>query len=233
MIQYIICDDKLVFREKVVEMIDRVMMQNNMEYEKFLFDDYNEQFMEIMNQKNSLKIYILDIEVNGKSGIEIAKSIRKTDIDSMLIFCTAYYKKYEKDMLKSRFLFLDFIDKNGDYQRELEDSISLALKNLSMKNIIRFKNKNIIHTIATNDILYIMRGKDRKCTIRTTDNEIVVNKPLVELKNMLDDRFVYSHRACIVNYDRIIQFDKKNRTILFDNHIGIDLVSSRFHMKEK
>ncbi len=233
MIHYIVCDDKAVFREEVVQVIDRVMMHNNMEYEKYLFDCYDEKFMEVLNHKTSLKIYILDIEVHGKSGINIAKLIRKNDIDSMLIFCTAYYQKYEKDMLKSRFLFLDFIDKNGDYQKELEESITYALKTLSMKKIIRFKNQNIIHTIAMNDILYIMRDKDRKCTIQTTDNQIIVNKPLVEFKKMLDDRFVYSHRACIVNYDRIIQFDKKNRTILFDNHMGTDLVSSRFHMKDE
>lgn len=151
----------------------------------------------------------------------------------MLIFCTAYYEKYKKDILKSRFLFLDFIDKSGDYQSELEEAIELAIKNLSMKNIIRFKNQNVIHTIATKDILYIMRDKDRKCTIQMTDNQIIVSKPLLEFKNMLDNRFVYSHRACIVNYDRIAQFDKKNRTILFDNNMGTDLVSSRFKMRDK
>ncbi len=233
MIHYIVCDDKSLFRDKIVEVIDRVMMHNNIEYETYLFDRYDKKFLEVINHKTTLKIYILDIEVNGKSGIDIAKLIRKNDIDSMLIFCTAYYKKYEKDMLKSRFLFLDFIDKNGDYAKELEDSITYAINNLRLKKIIRFKNQNIVHTIATNDILYIVRDKDRKCTIQTTDNQIIVNKPLVELKNMLDNRFVYSHRACIVNYDRIIQFDKKNRTILFDNHMGIDLVSSRFHMKDE
>ena len=97
---------------------------------------------------------------------------------------------------------------------------------------IRFKNQNIVHTIATKDILYIIRDKDRKCTIQTTDNQIIVNKTLIELKNMLDNRFVYAHRACIVNYDRISQFDKKNKIILFDNNMETDLVSSRFKMDD-
>lgn len=233
MINYIICDDKALFREKVIEIIDRVMMHNDILYEKYEFENYDDAFLKMMKRKTALKIYILDIEVNGKSGIDIAKCIRKDDIDSMLIFCTAYYEKYKKDILKSRFLFLDFIDKSGNYQMELEESIKHAIKNLSMKNIIRFKNQNIIHTIATKDILYIIRDKDRKCTIQTTDNQIIVSKSLLELKSMLDNRFVYSHRACIVNYDRIAQFDKKNRTILFDNNMGIDLVSSRFKMKDK
>lgn len=231
MINFIICDDKALFREKIIKVVDRVMMRNNMTYNKFDFENYDEEFLKLMKKKVSLKIYILDIEVNGKSGLDIAKQIRKDDIDSFLIFCTAYYQKYEKDMLKSRFQFLDFIDKRDDYEKELEDSIETALKKINMKNVIRFKNQNIIHTIPTKDILYIMRDKDRKCTIQTTDNAIIVNKTLVELKNMLDERFVYSHRACIVNYDRITQFDKKNRTILFDNNMGTDLVSSRFKMK--
>lgn len=230
MINFIICDDKALFRKKVSEIIDCIMMHNDLVYETHEFENYNEDFYKIMKKKSSFKIYILDIEVNGKSGIDVAKCIRRDDIDSMLIFCTAFYEKYKKDMLKSRFLFLDFIDKSGDYQKELEEALTLALKRLHMKNIIRFKTQNVVHTIATKDILYIMRNKDRKCVIQLTDNVLVLNKPLIELKRMVDNRFVYCHRACIVNFDRIVQFDQKNRTILFDNGMGIDLVSSRFRM---
>lgn len=75
MINYIICDDKALFRKKVIEVIDRVMMHNDMLYEKYEFENYDDAFFEMMKRKTALKIYILDIEVNGKSGIDIAKCI--------------------------------------------------------------------------------------------------------------------------------------------------------------
>lgn len=230
MINYIICEDNVVFRKQVLEIIDRIMMQNDIVYEKHEFDNYGTEFIELMNKKCPFKIYILDIEVNGQSGIDIASRIRKDDIDSMLIFYTAHYKKYEKEMLKNKFLFLAFIDKERNYKEDLEEALTFAIKHLSMKNIIRFKSQKITHTIATMDVLYIMRNKDRKCTIQLTNDAIIVSKSLVELEKMLDNRFVYCHRACIVNYDRIVRFNQKNKTILFDNNMGIDLVSSRFRM---
>lgn len=233
MINFIICDDEQLFLNSIVEVIDKVMMSNDFAYTNHLFCDYNEDFDNIINDKLSFKIYILDIQVNSKSGIDIAKKIRKNDIESMIIFCTAYFEKYLKEIIRSRFMFLDFIDKSGDYKNNLVDTINYALSNINKKNIIRFKNQNIVYTIYTNDILYIMRDKDRKCIIKVSDIEIVVNKSLVEIKSMLDNRFVYSHRACIINMSRIYNYDKKTRIITFDNNVQTDLVSTRFKMKYK
>lgn len=231
MINFIICDDKKVFVKKINNIINKVMMANNIEYNIHNFNDYDQRFLKIISDKLSFKIYILDIETPTRSGIEIARIIRKNDIESMLIFLTAYYDKYVQEILKSRFMFLDFIDKSVDYEESLENTIRYALSNINKKNIIRFKSKNIVYTIETKDILYIYRDKDRKCNIKTSYNNITVSKSLTELYEMLDDRFEYSHRACIVNKDRIREFDKSNKTIIFDDDTSIDIVSTRFKMK--
>ena len=230
MVNFIICDDNKVFANKIVEVISRIMMEKEIEYRIHTFNTYDKKFINIINKPLSLKIYILDIETPGMSGIDVARIIRNNDIESMLIFLTAYFAKYMKEILKGRFMFLDFIDKNGDYISDLEQCIEDALKNISKKNIIRFKSKNTLYTIETKDILYIARTKDRKCNIITIYNTIVVNKTLAELYNMLDERFDYCHRACIVNKERIREFNKKKRIIIFDNNNKTDIVSTRFSM---
>lgn len=151
----------------------------------------------------------------------------------MIIFITAYYEKYIQDILKSKFMFLDFINKQNDYRKELTITLEYALKNIKKKNIIRFKNSGIIYTLSTKEILYISRDKDRKCTIKTESNEFIVLKTLVELYELLDESFTYSHRACIVNLDRIKLYNKKEHLITFDTGDTIDLVSNRFKMKYK
>jgi len=233
MINFIICDDKKEFINEIVNVIDSVMMNNSEAYNKYIYSEYNEEFINIIETNLSWKIYILDIEVKDKSGIDIARKIREKDIESMLIFITAYYDKYIEDILKSKFMFLDFINKKDNYRKELTKTIEYALKNIKKKNIIRFKSNGIIYTLATNDILYICRDKDRKCTIKTTSNEFTVSKTLLELYELLDNDFVYSHRACIVNVDRIKIYNKKEHIILFDTGDNINLVSSRFKMKYK
>lgn len=233
MINFIICDDKKEFIDEIENTINTVMMKNNEAYKKHIYSEYNDNFINIIDKNLSWKIYILDIEVKDKSGIDIARKIREKDIESMIIFITAYYEKYIQDILKSKFMFLDFINKQNDYQKELESTIEYALKNIKKKNIIRFKSKGIIYTLGTNDILYIWRDKDRKCTIKTISNEFTVSKTLVELYELLDETFVYSHRACIVNTDRIELYNKKEHIILFDTGDTTNLVSNRFKMKCK
>lgn len=233
MINFIICDDKKEFIDEIVNTIDKVMMNNSEAYRKHIFNEYDDNFIKMIDSDLSWKIYILDIEVKDKSGIEMARKIREKDIESMLIFVTAYYNKYMEEILKSKFMFLDFINKQNNYQKDLISTIEYALNNIKKRNIIRFKSNGIIYTLETNDILYICRDKDRKCTIKTTSNEFTVSKTLLELYELLDDNFTYSHRACIVNQDRIKIYNKKEHIIVFDTEDVIDLVSNRFRMKCK
>lgn len=233
MINFIICNDKKEFIDEIISIIDTVMMKNNQAYKKHIYREYDDKFMNIIEDNLSWKVYILDIEVNDKSGINIARKIREKDIESMIIFITAYYEKYIQDIIKSKFMFLDFINKQNNYKIELTSAIEYALKNIKKKNIIRFKNSGIVYTLGTNDIIYICRDKDRKCTIKTISNEFTVSKTLLELYELLDDSFQYSHRACIVNIDRIELYNKKEHIIIFDTGDTIDLVSNRFRMKCK
>lgn len=229
MINFIVCDDIDIYVKDICNIIDKVMITNDVEYKIYRFNDYNNDFMNILNKDLSFKIYILDIETPTRSGIEVARIIRDNDIESMMIFLTAYFDKYLKELIKSRFMFLDIIDKGDNYQSNLESTIKYALSNINKKNIIRFKDKNILYTIETKDIIYIIRNKDRKCLIKTSYNIITVNKTLVELYEMLDDRFIYSHRSAIVNKERIRIYDKKNKLILFDDGSNINLVSTKFN----
>lgn len=233
MINFIVCDDKKYFIDEVINIIDSVMINNNQLYNKFEFNEYNDEFIKMIYSNLEYKIYILDIEVNQNSGIDIARKIRDIDINSMIIFITSYYEKYTKDILKSKFMFLDFINKKDDYKKELSQTLEYAISNIQKKNIIRFKSQGILYTLSANDILYIKRDKDRKCTIKTSTNEYVVSNTLVELYELLDDRFIYSHRACIVNQTRIKIYNKRNRLIIFDNDVELDLVSNLFNLKYK
>ena len=51
---------------------------------------------------------------------------------------------------------------------------------------------------------------------------------LLEIINMLDNRFIQTHRACYINSDRKVTIDKSNRLITFDNGETIDLLSDKY-----
>lgn len=126
-------------------------------------------------------------------------------------------------------MFLSFINKFDDFENRLNTSLDKSLDLLNKKNTIRFSDRNIVYTININDILYITKDSfERKTIIKTDYTEFKVNKTLIELIEMLDDRFIQTHRACYVNSDRKVKVDRGNKIITFDNGETIDLLSDKY-----
>lgn len=228
MINFIICDDVKQYREMVEHIVASYMMKNKLEYKTHTFEDYNSDFIKIVESKLPFKVYILDIETPTKSGIDIARLIRNKDVDSVLIFLTGH-QELGHVVMKNDFLFLSYINKFDDCENRLIKSLDKALQMFKIKSVIRFKDNGVVYTIPQDDILYITRDSvERKCIIVTDYNEFKVGKNLAELEEMLNDNFIKTHRACLMNTKRIMSFSKSQKEVVFDNGMTSDLISTRF-----
>ena len=89
MLNFIICDDETAITNTVKDIIVKTIFKTSIEYKIHVFHNYDDSFYEIIHSDLINKIYILDIEVNDKSGLEIAKEIRKRDWDSVIFILSA------------------------------------------------------------------------------------------------------------------------------------------------
>lgn len=229
MVNFIVCDDNKEDVKKVTDIIDNVMMSNELGYKKHIYYDYNEKFdQEIIQSKLPNKIYILDIQTTSRSGIDVARDIRKHDVNSIIIFLTGF-NELGMNILNDELMILTFINKLDNSQERLRSALKKALGILDVKNILRFNDHGVIYTIPSEDILYITRDSvERKCIIKTEYNDFKVKKTLTELLSVLGKEFKETHRSCIVNMNRVIKIDKKKRLITFDNGETTDLISDGF-----
>lgn len=228
MINVILCDDNEKDKLKAEKIVKRFMDKYKQEYEIHSYNDYNKNFYNIIDRKLPSKIYLLDIETTSKSGIDVARDIRKKDIDSVIIFLTAH-EELGHVILKKDLMFLSFINKFDDFDNRLYKALEKSLQLLNIKNIIRFYDGNTLYTININDILYITKESfERKTIIKTDYAEFKVRKSLNEIVSMLDDRFIQTHRACYINFDRKVTIDKIKKIITFDNNEMIDLLSDKY-----
>lgn len=228
MINVIICDDNEKDRNNVKRIVKSFMDKNKREYNIYEFDDYNKNFYSKVESKLPFKIYLLDIETPTKSGIDVAREIRRKDIDSVIIFLTAH-EELGSIVLKNDLLFLSFINKFDDCENRLNNALERSLDLLNQRNTIRFNDRNILYTLNINDILYITKDSfERKTIIKTDYTEFKVNISLANIIKMLDDRFIQTHRACYINSDRKVKIEKANRLITFDNGETIDLLSEKY-----
>lgn len=228
MINVIICDDNEKDLSNVNKITKKFMDKRKLDYKVYSLNDYNSKFYSLVNSPKPFKIYLLDIETPSRSGIDVAREIRRKDIDSIIIFLTAH-EELGNVVLKNDLMFLSFINKFDNFENRLNNSLEKALDLLNKKNTIRFTDRNISYTININDILYITKDSfERRTIIKTDYSEFKVNKSLSEIVAMLDERFIQTHRACYINSDRKITIDKTSRIITFDNGETIDLLSDKY-----
>lgn len=228
MINIIICDDNKRDLSRIEKISKKFMDKNKKECNILLFYDYNKTFYNTIDFKIPFKIYLLDIETPSKSGIDVARDIRRKDVDSVIIFLTAH-EELGNVVLKKDLMFLSFINKFDDLENRLNKSLKTALKLLNKRNTIRFQDRNILYTININDILYITKESFERKTIIVTDyTEFKINNSMNEIINMLDERFIQTHRACYINSERKVSIDTSKKLITFDNGTSIDLLSNKY-----
>lgn len=223
--EFVICDDEKVFRSNIRRVIDKVLMDQEYDYDVIEFSKFDPSFKKKI-QESTHKIYILDIEIKDSiSGIDIARKIRENDWESIIIFVTSH-NELGYQALKARIMLLDFISKYDDFENNLESILRKSLSLINSKKTIKFDSEGTSYIIHLSDILYIEKDTvDRKCIIKTTYNEIVVNKTLNYMIQNLDDRFYLSHRSCLINTDKIRKIDWKNSVIYFESGISTSLLS--------
>ena len=229
---FIIYEDEKEYAERYRNVIHKIIGPTTLNYKIIEINEYNEESKETLSKIDGNKVYILDIEVNGKSGLELARKIRKTgDWTSPIIIVTSH-DEFKHVGYTGKILMLNFISKNEELETNLYDSLDLALEINMANKALCYSNKGEIHHIPYQDILYIEKSlNDNVCNVVTKNNVYNVRKTIVDLEKKLSDdiNFVKTHRSCIVNIKNIKFIDFEKNIIAFINK-EIDLLS-RAHKK--
>lgn len=228
MINFVICDDNEKILQKVIEVVQKSMINSIYEYKIHDFKDYNSKFKNLVKEKLPNKIYILDVETPSESGIDMARLIRKDDVNSVIIFLTSH-NEVGSLLLKEALMFLTFICKYDNAEERLSKSIKKALELVGKQSAIRFEDHGVLYTLPVKDITHIYTDTiERKIIINTDYAQFKISKTLTEMEEMLPKQFKHSHRACIVNTDRIRIIDKSKNIIIFDNNQETEYLSKSF-----
>lgn len=233
MVEFIICDDDKKFLKQVEELITKLMVKKTFEYKIVKFYDYDDKFFSHIQTKECMRIFILDIETPTNSGIIVGRKIRKIDYESPIIFLTGH-EELGNMLLRKDLMFLAFINKFEEFSVRLRNNIEKALTISNKRSYLEIEEHGAIFRISFDKILYITRDSvERKTLIITEMNTHKVLKSLSELSDILDDRFVQTHRSCIINKDRAEEINYKRKSIVFDSGAKIDLISNSYKNGEK
>lgn len=228
MIDFIICEDNTVLSKKYKLIIEKFMMNHDIDYKYKIFSEYDKKWKDYIEKSNGFKIYILDIKTPKGSGLDAARYIREEldDWNSMIIIVTSY-QEYKYEALGKRLMLVDFINKLDNCDNRLMEAINICLKNYNNKQkALHFKYKNIVYNIEFKDIITIEKEQDNKrCLITTTYNEVYIPGTLNTILSKLDNRFFKCHRSVIINLEQIKYYNRKSNTIVFKNNLETNAIS--------
>jgi len=145
---------------------------------------------------NDVKIAFLDIYMPGISGIDLAKKIRETDPDMVIIFTTTSVKHgLDGYSVKA----LQYLVKPVVYS-EVEDVLNACMaKFADLLHFIEVSSDRLTVKILLKDILFIEMF-DHDCLIHTPAKTIKSRLTLDEIGRQLDgSTFLKTHRSYIVN----------------------------------
>ena len=175
-INFIVCEDEKILREKTKGIIDSLMMNYDIDYKINEFDGYDSNFENLVKEDIGFKIYLLDIKTKYMSGIDAARMIREKydDWNSVIILITSY-SEYKYEALCSRLFLLDYINKldNGLFEVRIPITNSFVGKNLVVYYVTD-DNKIEEHEVTVKDGYAIFKTNHFSIYTLAEKNDTVV-----------------------------------------------------------
>lgn len=188
-----VCDDEQSYSDYVADLAGRwaELAGTQVEVERF---PSAEAFLFRYEERKDFDVLLLDIEMTGMDGVELAKRVRQESEDVQIVFITGYTdyiaEGYEVSALhyltkpvNEEKLFQVLTKAVGRLARN-ERALTLELPGETVRIVLsRVRYMDVLHNYVTVH----------------ADRDYAVKRPLGELEKELDGRFFRVGRSCVLN----------------------------------
>lgn len=198
MIDIAICDDEAVIREQLHQFVKNSILDSHIEIyatgEELLAVDRN------------FDLLFLDIQMEGLSGMEAARSLRAKNKNIIIIFVTGS-KEYvfeAFDVSAFHYLLKPLAEERFDevLMRALEE---VNRRKIQDKKQLLIQTRNRNYNLDQSTIFYL-ESRGKKVEIHTSLETIEVYASISKLEEQLGSSFYRCHRGYLVNLAHIVEY---------------------------
>ncbi len=203
-----VCDDENIIRDDLCSLCKEVLEFMNIEHSITPFGSA-EALEAAMDTGNGFDLIILDIELTGKTGIDMAQDMRRKNDMTSIIFVSSHegYLKYGYSIQPIHFLIKP-VEFNMLYNAISAD---IRINHSSSQLVLNFKSKS--YTINTSDIIYI-EVIGHNLYIHTEERKTAFRQTMAEIEQKLQgENFCRCHNSYIVNLKYIDEFSRTEITL--------------------
>ncbi len=225
MLRIAICDDDEKAVRSHKEMTENCLRQWGKPGEISTYTDSANLFYDITEDQFFFDLILLDIQMPGSTGMEIAAKIKPCLPNVKIIFITSHVE-YAIDAFELS--IFRYVPKN-DMDRRLPAAILDAVRLIELEDekIYTIRTSSRMEKIPCKEIFYIERDGKNAC-ITAAGGMSKVRKSLQQVYEELNaEEFLFIDRGCIVNMIHIMQV--KDGMAILKN--GASLPISRSHLQ--
>ncbi|WP_270507288.1 LytR/AlgR family response regulator transcription factor [Paraclostridium sordellii] len=224
MLNIVICEDEIEQQEILKDYLEQILNEINIKYEILIFNSGEELFN---NYPENIDIFLLDIQMDGLNGMEVARKIRQIDKKEVeIIFTTSLIEYIQEGYEVRAYRYLLKPIKLEALKKHIILCIEELTKN--KESYIAVNEKNNTCKVKISEITYIEIQK-REMTIHTINEDYTINSSMSKLENELSKyNFYRCHKSFMVNIDFIKNI--KQYIAILDNKEEVPI--SRYRFKE-
>lgn len=194
---------------------------NNIKITIEMFDSA-ENFKSVWNSagNKSFDIFLLDVEMSGQSGIDLAREIRRSDTRLVIIFITGFADYMPEGFDVSAFHYLMKPLKEDKLFNVLDKAVKVIARNVTAL-FLPVGGEQI--RVSIDDIIYI-ESFAHFSEVITVNGAVKVKMPISELEQQLSQspgNCARCHRSYIVGLKHVDKITKSD--IILDNGTAIPL----------
>lgn len=219
MIHIAICDDDRKYAEEIESMVKECCGEADGLCHGEIYEG-SAELMEEIGKGEYFDIFLLDIEMPGMGGMELAAKIRDILPQTIIIFITSYEKYVFQSFEVQPYRFIPKKRVADMLPNAIKDALDFAKE--QEKEFYVVENQNVLEKIPVGNILYIWHHGKYAYIEKADGSNIKIRKTLKQIfKELPAGDFVWADRGCIVGSMQIERIEGKEIVLRNEKRIAV------------
>ena len=220
MLNIAICDDESYELQRIKNMLELISNKLDTPAVITVFDSSKTILSVIANNPNAFDILFLDMYIDEKIGLDIARSVRAKNQECSIIFLTAFADKMADSF---EFRTSAYLVKPID-EENLTTAFRTALSHIKVIPSFYLRVKEMAYSIPLSDIFYFESHlKELHLYCNDKPEAIAFPGKLSGLSGLPKEYFHFCHKSYLVNFSYVKIIDKKSHEIVLKNNVRLPI----------
>jgi len=202
MLNIAICDDSELDALEAKKVIRNTLKNLNKESEIEYYLNAEDIQNKLLKRKEPLDLLILDIDMPGVSGLDLAEKLRANNLKLLIIFLSNHEEFVFKAIEFQPFRYIRKIKLETEMPVAIQSAVKVIAANSDLQITLETDDGNI--RIMMSEIMYYETEKRKVAVILKNGKKLIVYKNITEMQEHIrNEKFIMIHRSCVVNVDHV------------------------------